>query len=422
MRHPRKLPLGGVVVMLFAVLVWGGTASADADDENVLVRGQVHWAQGGTADGISVIAMVRLPASARSELAEGDEVVAPVVGEYLTGRNGHFEFAVDGGSIPSTYVDESGATPFTIALFEGEQLLHVYNLDLHPPSNGKGPWRADILEDDRGAKNSRSMALKFVIDPEDPDQSSVEESTGLADSGSTAGVVEPPNGERVENAVLACVESKGTTPFDYRTRLELLGTNSSYVSYDYEFERQDSQTNSHQIGIGYSSSGVDGSFTRSGKTTVFTNLTLRWPTYSKASAGRNHRRAYVTKTRYYGWLVQCTSGTRIYFELRPDWVKGDVLSEVWSARYYRSASKCVAIEAGGEAERKYGSTMWHTTAVDIGAKGSKLEVKNELKSGADHRVTFKNTANSTRKYVCGQHAPIGSPNRTGTLVGDYRNS
>ena len=422
MRRARELPVCVAVLLVFAVLTWSGTASAQRDDQNVLLRGQVHWAKGGTADGITVIAMTRLPASARSSLSQGDEVIAPVVGEYLTGKNGLFEFTVDGSSIPSTFVNEHGATPFTIALFQGEQVLHVYNLDLYPPANGKGPWRADITEDDRGAKNSGSMALKFVLDPENPDRASVEESAGLADVGRSAGDVKPSGDEQVENAILACVESKGTTPFDFRTRLELIGTNSSYVSYDYQFERQDSQTNSHQIGIGYSSSGVDGSFTRAGKTTVFTNLTLRWPTYSKASAGRNHRRAYVTKTRYYAWLVQCTSGTRLYFELRPDWVKGDILSEVWSAKYYRSASKCVAIAAGGEAERKNGSTMWHTTAVNIGAKGSSLEVKNELKSGADHRVTFTNTANSTRKYVCGQHAPIGSPNRTGTLVGDYRNS
>lgn len=442
MRQLKRLCISLFALSIIGTVSVATNAPVSAKASNLLLGGNVAWDDERPASSLDIRAVLRIPADARADAPA--EVNLPLAASAKTSKSGAFSLALNPATVPAPYVDQDGAVALTVMLFQGDEMLGVHNVDVYQPTTKNGSWTPERVPEAKTddlfqplARTPEALSLSMTLSSGGSDGAAsldaqstsgmalTSVSEGLADADVLGENLEPAS-ERtsarvtdgltpVKNAPWGCADSDQGSVGNQDTILQTTGSNSSYVEYDYEFNQNSSETDSISLGIGYSNDGRSGSFTTGGKTKVSSSVKIDYR--ASRETGRFH---YYTKTRYHKFLVSCTWGGSIphlYYEVRPMWVTGDQWRAKFSTRGYHL---CTRIEPGGSIERSSGSTIHYTNGVKLGALGSNLEVKNDLERGDSHRVRFTNKAHSTRKYVCGQHATIGSRNRTGILVGDWQ--
>ncbi len=398
----------------------------------VVLRGQVKSEDNKPMQDVSVVASL-VPAEKELASYEGEALNRHSIGQSVTSNNGSFTLQQDMQSVPAQYKEEDGSVTvnLTFARPDGEdgqgEWLGGYSVSLYPPANGQGLWRAST--DTRGgerAKISHSMALKFVMD-ESSTLVADETAEGIqeVEAALSAETLDPNNaapaekGELQENQSTSCSEAWQANYHNVPVILLSAGSNSSWVEVDYEFSANDSQT----MGVGYSASGAWGSFSASGTRTTSSNLTINWPARTAAS-GSDHV-YYRSEAKYSKYKEVChfiAGGswfTVTTYIVRPRYVEGD---QIWTGQSNTYPTQCTSILPGGSVTRQTGSTTSFTNGVDISSKiGIDLKLTNTLAGGSSHKVTFKNIASTTTKWVCGKYRVIGSTGYTGTLMGDHVN-
>jgi hypothetical protein len=420
----RRLRVYLALAATVAALMLGAVAlsPAEAKPSNILLRGHIDLVSGKPATGIEIDTIVRMPAHLRRDAPS--EVNLPYAARTTAVSSGAFSLAVDPVAVPDAYVDDDGSVPMTIIVRRGSEVLGVHNFNVYKPTTRGGPWLAEKGQaggPDVVGLAPRSMSLEFSVDDIGFRSGGLKVERSLVTGPELELDLVRPNKfdrrevEPVENAPLGCIEVDQGEVGRYNTILQTAGTNSRYVTYDFEFNQNSSETDSIQLGIGFSSSGNSGSFSSGGKTKFSTSTKI---SYGTQTSGHKH---YYTKTVYNKYIISCSTGGIIpfvFYEIRPVWITGDAWTSTVSSRNY---THCTRIGPGITVERQTGSTIWYNDGVKAGVMGSSLEVKNDLEKGDSHRVKFKNTANRTDKWVCGQYAVLGSPSRTGRLTGDFGN-
>ncbi len=384
-------------------------------------------ADGSGQGGFTVAAYLEVKPG--TELNGVDQLNAPMAATTTTDKKGRFSLRLDRNAIPDQFIDEDNAVNFLIQVTDGNDLIASHSATVYAPALDKrgkrrGPWTAINVEGERA--KAKAIRLNIELDDSPIGFDVLEEH--VSEEAFENDLVVPNQGIdefeelAIENQAWYCSQTRLNKVKDAPVIMNTAGTNSPYITYDYLFNQFGSSADSVTVGVGFSYSGLNGSWTQTGTTKVSSSVTLEFPQRTK---GHRH---YKSKISYYRWQYSCTgaTGTNTHYIIKPENLRGDAWS-TWTAS--KGCKNCTIVGPNVVVRHKTGTTVSYSNGVSLsGGIGSgaaeignlSLSSINKMEGGDSHQLSFRNTHPTARKYVCGQHGPLGS-NNTGRLVGDWQN-
>lgn len=219
-----------------------------------------------------------------------------------------------------------------------------------------------------------------------------------------------------QNVALATISREFVSNIgDFRTILQTTGTNSSYVSYEYYYNENNTSGDTFEVGIGHSQSGAKGSFTAGGRVTESGSITGEF--LPRTAIGKYHMYGDVKYAKYR--LRDIATNVVYSYETRPRWVTGAFWRSGKMSNTY--PTYCTQLGSGVGVTRTTGSTTHWSNGVSVEGWGANLQVLQTMEGGSTHRIRFENTGSNTR-YACAERTTIGNTSaRTGIIVGDWTN-
>jgi len=387
------------------------------------------WVRDEPMPELQVVAML-LP----TDLSRAGERALPIVDRTTTDAQGRFSLHATTSDVKEGIAGPDGEVTLAVHVRDGDEVVGMRHMTIYPPPTVGGPWRAENPAELTDSSSSAAGYVEFLVSdngmrsresllPESEIATKVPVRASSADL--TLEPTEPSECSHIKLGIAG----------EFTTFLTDVGTNSTYVNYQYILNADGADTDSVDIGVGYSKSGISGSFTSSGTTKTTASTTMEWS--ERGEDGYGDRVTYFhTKTRYRNYKQICphpvqTGGTISYLAW-PESITGDMKAygtvrdpdphRSWVKPIYRGY--CTQIDRAGnngpgKLSRKYGTTTTYSSGVQGTFLGSSLEVKNSLAGGTSHDIIFKNYSRYT-KFVCGKYSKIGYQTRySGRLFGDH---